>query len=146
MNSIQHDMMNLTSDNRKKKQDHIIKRNKDNAGWNNLHKRVTTENPDWKPKHMTTVKDLVTSLTKFGQQQVKNLLKLEQIDKNTIDLKTIVDKIFLTKIDRYEYQDILLRIQNLEKVDEAAALYCSEQRINNLKTYKHNYQIMKDKF
>ena len=87
----------------------------------------------------------MTSLTKFGQQQIDNLLKLEKIDKNTIELKTKADAIFKTKIDRNENQDILRQIQDLEKVDEAAALYCSEQRINNLKVYKLDYQIMTDK-
>ena len=46
MNSMQHDMMNLTSENRKKKQEHILERNNDNAGLNNLHKGVTAVGPD----------------------------------------------------------------------------------------------------
>ena len=138
-------MMNLTSENRKKKQEKVLERQKDNTNWNNLNKRVTVVGPTWKTKHEITVKELEVSLTKFCHQQIGNLLKLEKIDKNTIELYTKVDTMFTPMIDTYEYQDILARLKDLEKVDEATALHCSRERIHNLSVYKHDFQIMTDK-
>ena len=100
--------------------------------------------PEWRERHETTIKELVASLTKYGHQQVENLLKLEKIDKNTIDMQTKMDDMYMTKIDRYEYDNILQRITTLEQADTAAAIHYSDKRHSIMKSYEKEYHKLEE--
>ena len=106
---------------------------------------MTAVGPDWRTKHETTVKELVASLTKFGHQQIGNLLKFEKIDRNTIELTTKVDTRFKPMSETYKYQNLLARLTDLERVDEVAAIHCSEQHTHDLPVYEQDFQILTDK-
>ena len=106
---------------------------------------MTDVGPDWRTKHETTVKELVASPTKFGHQKIGNFLKIEKIDKNTIELTTKVDTMFKPMSETYEYQNLLARTTDLEKVDEAAALHCSGPRTHNLSLHKKDFKILTNK-
>ena len=145
MDEVQHNVMQLESYNRKTKKEHIEEKNKSNQGWNNLHTRLNDVGPEWRERHETTIKELVASLTKCGHQQVENLLKPEKIDKNTIDIQTKMDDMYMTKIDRYEYDNILQRITALEQADTAAAIHYSDKRHIIMKSYEKEYHKLEEK-
>ena len=145
MDQAQHSVMELESYNRATKKEYIDDKNKANQGWNNLHTRLNDVGPEWRERHETTLKELIESLTKCGHQQVENLLNLEKIDKDTMDMQTKMDDMYMTTIDRDEYDDILKRINKLEQTDTAAARHCSDKRHIILKSYKQDYHTLEEK-
>ena len=110
MQQAQHNVMELKSYNRATKKEYIEDKTKSNQGWNKLHARLNDVGPEWRERHETTLKELIESLTKCDHKQVENLLKLEKIDKDTMDMQTKMDEMYMTTIDRDEYDDILKRM------------------------------------
>ena len=102
LDECENDMKNLTSDHRKYRLEKQLEKQKANTAYNHLNKQVITVGTDWRTKHETTVKKLVVSLTKFGHQQIGNLLKLEKIDKNTIEFTTKVATMLTLILEIYE--------------------------------------------
>ena len=88
---------------------------------------MNTVRPTWTTKLDTIVKELVTSLTKFGHQQTNSILKLETIDKHHIELNTKVDAMLTPLTKTYAYQNIIDRFKNLEQVDKYTATHCSDR-------------------
>ena len=79
----ENDMMTLTSAYRKYRLDMALDKQKDNIAYNPLNKKLTIVEPAWRTAHDSTVKKLVPSLTKFSNQQINSLLKLEKLTKTT---------------------------------------------------------------
>ena len=145
MDQAQHTVMQLESYNRATKTEYIEYKNKSNRGWNNLHTRLNDVGPKWREGHETTLKGLITSLTKCGHQQVENLLKLEKIDKDTLLMRNNMDDLHMSKIDRNEYNNVLSLLHQLEQADTDAKTHCSDRRHSILKSYKQDYHKLEDK-
>ena len=145
MDQVQHTVMELESYNRATKTEYIEYKNKQNRVRNYTDTKLADVGPKWREGHETTMKGLISSLTKCGHQQVENLLKLEKIDKDTLIMQNKMDDLYMTKIDRNEYNDILTMLHQLEQTDTAAATHCSDRRHSILKSYKQDYHKLEGK-
>ena len=131
MDETQHNVMQLQGHNRESKKEYIDYKNLENRVKNRLDKKLRDNE--------TKLKDLIEPMEKCAHQQVESMLKMETIDKDTQDMKTKMDDIYMTTIDRDEYDEVIKRIKTLEQSHAAASRHCSDKRRSILKSCKEEY-------